>query len=128
MKKSDETRNESINNQEPSTTGESTSQDPNQDDDRKLTPRQEGVLRALLEGLSYSEAAKKAGVARQTVYNYLKDPLFEKELKRGQGEIHDAARRRASQPLWRSPPNGIWTFFMRPRAQGHASRPSGCFT
>jgi phage terminase small subunit len=41
-----------------------------------ITPRQERVIRALVESRNITVASKKAGVGRKTIYRWLKQPAF----------------------------------------------------
>lgn len=59
-----------------------------------LTAAQEKALAALLEGKSVSQAAKRAGVARSTVYGWLRQDDFVAQLRAGEGRLLDGAVRR----------------------------------
>jgi AcrR family transcriptional regulator len=48
----------------------------------ELTARQEHVLLALLAHPRVDQAAKRAGVARSTVYRFLADPIFQAVYRR----------------------------------------------
>lgn len=55
--------------------------------------KQASLLTGLMNGLSVPEAAKQAGIAKQTAYSYLKDPEFAEELRQLQTEAISAATR-----------------------------------
>ena len=65
---------------------------------KKLTPRQNRALGALLVGASQQEAAGVAGVTEQTIYRWLsKDVTFSNDLARRSNEaVKDATRRLAT--------------------------------
>ena len=46
-----------------------------------LAPRQQAAIPHLLTGRSNVEGCKKARISRKTFYEWLKDPVFRKELK-----------------------------------------------
>lgn len=50
-------------------------------------------LQAMLEESTITAAAKKAGIARDTAYKYLKDPDFQIELSERKAETIDATIR-----------------------------------
>jgi hypothetical protein len=53
----------------------------------ELSRNQKRALVALLNSPSVTAAAKRCGLARSTVHNYLADPLFKSELRRRQSNI-----------------------------------------
>ncbi len=53
----------------------------------RLTPRQLQVLPHLLASPSYEEAAKRAGISVKQIFIWLRDPNFQKELRKHQGLI-----------------------------------------
>lgn len=65
----------------------------NLEQDCALTPRQERLLAALIEAPNVEAAAKRAGVSRGSVYNWLRDPTFKAALVRRQGEVFGDALR-----------------------------------
>ena len=46
-------------------------------------------LKAVLEESTVSKAAEKAGISRQTAYNYLQDEEFQGELSKRKSEVVD---------------------------------------
>jgi hypothetical protein len=63
--------------------------------DSTLSPKQIEVIEALAAGASVSEAAKRAGVDRSTIYHWMKDdPDFEAHLILGRRECADRMRAR----------------------------------
>jgi transposase len=56
-----------------------------------LTARQERVLAAILQTPSVESAAKRAGVSRGTIYNWMGNPTFKAALSRRQAELFGAA-------------------------------------
>lgn len=71
-----------------------------------LTPRQIRVLPHLLASPTYEEAAKRAGISVKQIFIWLRDPNFQKELRKHQGLIFassistlKAATERAVQTL-----------------------------
>ena len=56
-----------------------------------ITAKQEGAIQCLLTEKTYKDAAKKAGIGRQTLYNWFEDPAFM--------EAYNAARRQAMQEV-----------------------------
>ncbi|HEY7184456.1 MAG TPA: hypothetical protein VIC84_23670 [Blastocatellia bacterium] len=57
--------------------------------DRKLTPRQERAIEALLETSSVSEAAKVSRVGRRSLYRWLADPGFLAALREARAKVFD---------------------------------------
>ena len=53
----------------------------------ELTPRQRRAIEALVEGKTVKQAAKDTGVSRKTLYVWLNQPEFQKELDRLGGII-----------------------------------------
>ena len=60
----------------------------------KVNPNDEAILTALMTTTSKAEAAKAAGVSRQTIYNRLHDPVFVEELNRRRAEYAAAVSQR----------------------------------
>ena len=58
-----------------------------------MTGKKLKFLQAMLEESTISKAAKKAGIARDTAYKYLKDPEFQAELSERKAETIDATIR-----------------------------------
>lgn len=52
-----------------------------------LTPRQRRAIEALIEGKTVKQAAEETGVSRKTLYVWLNQPEFQKELDRLGGII-----------------------------------------
>jgi ACT domain-containing protein len=46
----------------------------------KLTERQLKAIPHIVGSQTYSEGIKKAGISRKTFYEWMKDPVFEREL------------------------------------------------
>lgn len=55
-----------------------------------LTPKQFEAVCHLLEAPSVAEAARRAGVARSTLYEWLKQPAFSRELAQARQAEHQA--------------------------------------
>lgn len=73
---------------------------------RTLSPRQLQVLPHLLESPSYEAAARQSGISAKQIYEWLKEPLFSKELQRQRNELFrrsiealKAASRKAIQTM-----------------------------
>lgn len=67
---------------------------------KKLTPRQNRALGALLVGSTQQEAAAVGGVTEQTIYRWLtKDDTFSGELQQRSNEAVKDATRRLSTSL-----------------------------
>ena len=64
-----------------------------------LTPNQQRAIAALLSSKTVKEAAEEAGVSRSTVYTYLRDKDFSKELRKAQSAAIDAAASRLAAGL-----------------------------
>ena len=47
-----------------------------------LNPKQVRAVTHILESNSVEKAAKKAGVSRSTIYNWMRDPGFKEQLER----------------------------------------------
>lgn len=47
-----------------------------------LNPKQYKAVSYILESNSIEKAAKKAGVSRSTIYNWMRDPGFKEQLER----------------------------------------------
>ena len=56
-----------------------------------LTPRQQLVIAELLSSPSVEEGCRRAKVAKATVYGWLKDPIFQAELKRQREAVVEQA-------------------------------------
>jgi hypothetical protein len=52
-----------------------------------LTDRQVKFLPVLLANVNYTEACRKGRVSRDTLYEWLKDPVFKAELDRQRDEL-----------------------------------------
>ena len=61
---------------------------------KKLTPKQEAAVRALLTSKNVGEAAAAVGVSERTLYRWLTDPAFRAALSVAEGDLLDAATRR----------------------------------
>jgi transposase-like protein len=59
-----------------------------------VTPRQRIVLEELLTGATVKDASERAGVARKTVYAWMKKPAFKAALDAATREILDNLSRR----------------------------------
>ena len=64
-----------------------------------LTKRQQRAIPILLTSPTYTDAAQKARVGGNTLYNWLKDPTFKAELERQRDEITEQAYALLSQNL-----------------------------
>lgn len=62
--------------------------------DSQLNPKQIKALAALLTGKTRIEAAKAAGVSRQTITNWLQDSTFRQALADGEAELMAGINRR----------------------------------
>lgn len=60
---------------------------------RPLSPREEAVLRALLQTASLTEATAIAGVSRSTVQRALADPIFREALAEAQSQLRETILR-----------------------------------
>lgn len=60
---------------------------------KNVTPRQRRAIESLLTTADNTAAAAAAGVSRQTLYRWLRDPVFQAELDRVTGEAIDALSR-----------------------------------
>lgn len=58
-----------------------------------LTPKQRKVIETLLTTGDKAKAAKAAGVARKTIYEWLRQPAFVAELRQAEAEALDALGR-----------------------------------
>ena len=56
-----------------------------------LTPRQQLVIAELLSSPSVEEGCRRAKVAKATVYGWLKNPIFQAELKRQREAVVEQA-------------------------------------
>jgi phage terminase small subunit len=56
-----------------------------------LTHRQKTFIHVYLEAKTVEDACRSAKVAKGTVYNWMKDPLFQEELKRQREELIKSA-------------------------------------
>ena len=61
---------------------------------KKLTPKQEAAVRALLTSKNVGEASGAVGVSERTLYRWLADPDFRAALSVAEGDLLDAATRR----------------------------------
>lgn len=61
---------------------------------RGLSPLQERAIAALLEGLTIKQTAKRCGVSRQTIYDWLRMPEFISQLRESEGALIDHSVRR----------------------------------
>jgi len=64
-----------------------------------LTKRQQRAIPILLTSPTYTDAAQKARIGRNTLYGWLKDPAFKAELERQRDEITEEAYGLLSQNL-----------------------------
>lgn len=55
-----------------------------------LTPMQVATIEALTRSKTFTDAAAAAGVTRQSVRNWLREPVFRKALRAAQSEMFDA--------------------------------------
>ena len=67
-----------------------------------LTKRQQRAIPVILASPTYTEAAQKARVGRNTLHNWLKDPAFQDELERQRDQITDQAYGLLTQNLTRA--------------------------
>jgi len=68
-------------------------------EEKGLTKRQQRAIPILLTSPTYTDAARKARVGRNTLYSWLKDPAFKAELERQRHEITEEAYGLLSQNL-----------------------------
>jgi transposase-like protein len=61
--------------------------------EKKLTPAQRKAIEALLTTGNVADAAKEAGVARHTLYRWMKQPLFASELREAEAQAVQALSR-----------------------------------
>jgi transposase-like protein len=61
----------------------------------RLTEQQRQAVEALFGGLTVKEAAQAAGVHRNTVYYWLKQPAFQEALARAEAEASTDLSRQA---------------------------------
>src|SRR5262249_6668559 len=61
--------------------------------EKELTPKQQGLLEALLKGYSVPDAARELNIPRRTAYSWVRRPEFEAELRRGMRESLDQVLR-----------------------------------
>lgn len=59
----------------------------------KITPRQRRAIESLLTTADKAQAAAAAGVSRNTLYRWLRNPAFKAELDAATGEAIDALSR-----------------------------------
>lgn len=59
--------------------------------DRKLTDKQEKALPHLIASKTLREGCSKAKISRQTLYDWLKDPVFKQELRNQRDVIIEEA-------------------------------------
>lgn len=62
-----------------------------------LTPKQFRAIPAILESKTMTEAAKKTGVNRTSLYRWMEEPLFRMELERTQRAAFAGALARLQQ-------------------------------
>lgn len=62
-------------------------------DIEKLSPRQLQVLPYLISCSTYEEAARQSNISSKQIYEWLKEPVFEKELNRQRNEVFTNAIR-----------------------------------
>jgi len=55
-----------------------------------LTPNQVATIEALTKSKTFSDAAEAAGVARQTIRIWLRDPLFRRALRAAHSKMFDS--------------------------------------
>lgn len=68
----------------------------------ELTHRQKAFIHIYLETKTVEDACRTARVSKQTVYNWLKDPLFQKELESQREELIKSAFHRLNAYLDRA--------------------------
>ena len=68
----------------------------------ELTQRQKTFIHVYLEAKTVEDACRTARVTKQAVYNWLKDPLFKKELEKQKEELIRAALHRLNAYLDRA--------------------------
>lgn len=71
--------------------------DKNVENRGNLTTLQRKAVKALMECNTITEAAKQAGCAQSSIYNWLKEPLFNAELLRLENVIRNATGRVLAQ-------------------------------
>jgi phage terminase small subunit len=62
-----------------------------------LTPRQRKAIESLLTTGDITDAAKAAGVSRDTLYRWMKDDLFQEALQKGTQQAIDGLSRSLMQ-------------------------------
>jgi len=68
----------------------------------KLTERQLKAIPHIIGSQTYSKGIKKAGISRKTFYEWMKDPVFERELIEQRKRITDEAFSVLEQSLTRA--------------------------
>ena len=63
----------------------------NENNINKLTARQKAAIPKLLSEVTLEAGRKEAGIAKGTLYNWLKQPEFKEELKRQRAAIVEGA-------------------------------------
>ena len=66
---------------------------------KSLHPRKAQFLRLLLEGKSYTQAAKEVGISEATLWRWKADPLVKAKLEEAQRERFEAAQLRVALSL-----------------------------
>lgn len=64
-----------------------------------MTPKKQKALQGLLLCSTKKEAAAFAGITEKTMRNYLADPEFQKELRKGYADMVDDAARNLKQAM-----------------------------
>lgn len=62
--------------------------------EKGITTKQQKAITALLSERTAGAAAKKAGIAERTLYNWLADPAFRAALRSAEAEVLDTVTRR----------------------------------
>lgn len=64
--------------------------------EKGITTKQQKAITALLSERTAGLAAKRAGIAERTLYNWLADPAFRAALRSAESEVLDTVTRRLS--------------------------------
>lgn len=71
-------------------------------DETLLTKRQLSSIPHLISSRTIEEGCRKAGISTQTFYKWLKNPVFDEELKRQQGQVSDKALEKLKENMTRA--------------------------
>jgi hypothetical protein len=71
-------------------------------DETSLTKRQLSSIPYVISSRTIEEGCRKAGISTQTFYKWLKNPVFDEELKRQQGGVSDKALEKLKENMTRA--------------------------